>query len=43
MVKENIKVKLPPAIPTRAPTTLTEEIMQIPPLAAERTIKTLSM
>ena len=29
VVREKIKVKLAPAIPTRTPTTLTEEIIQI--------------
>ena len=41
--KENIRVKLNPAIPTGAPTTLTEEIIQTPPLAALKTVTTLSM
>ena len=43
MVKEKIKVKLAPAIPTGAPTTLTEEIIQTSPLFALKTFKTLSM
>ena len=42
VVKEKNKVKLAPAIPSGAPTTLTEEIIQTPPLVAERTIKILS-
>ena len=42
-VKGKIKVNLAPAIPTGAPTILTEEIVQIPPLVALKTIKTLSM
>ena len=43
VVKEKIKVKLAPAIPTGAPTTLTEEIIQTSPLFALKTFKTLSM
>ena len=43
VVREKISVKLAPAIPTGAPTTLTEEIIQTPPLVALKTIKTLSM
>ena len=43
VVKESIKIKLAPAIPIGAPTTLTEEIIQSPPLVALKTIKTLSM
>ena len=42
-VKEKNEVKLAPAITIRAPTTLTEEIIQTPLLVAERTIKILSM
>ena len=42
VVKEKIKVKLAPAIPTGPPTKLTEEIIQTAPLAALKTIKTLS-
>ena len=39
-----ITEKIPaPAIPIGAPTTLTEEIIQTPPLIALKTIKTLSM
>ena len=41
--KEKIKVKLTPAIPIGVPATLTEELIQKPPLVAERTIKFLSM
>ena len=41
--RENIKVKLAPAIPIGAPTTLAEEIIQTPPLVALKTIKILSM
>ena len=33
IVREKINVKLAPAIPRRAPTTLTEEIIQTPPLS----------
>ena len=43
VLKEKIKVKLAPAFPIGAPTTLTEEILQAPPLVAEKTIKILSM
>ena len=43
MVKEKIRVKLALAIPTGAPTTLVNEIIDKPPLAALKTIKTLSM
>ena len=43
MVKEKIRVKLAPAIPIGAPATLTKEIIQTPPLAVLKTIKTLSM
>ena len=42
-VKEKNEVKLAPAITIRAPTTLTEEIIQTPLLVAERTIKILTM
>ena len=43
VVKEKINVKLAPAIPMDALATLTEEIIQTPPLVAEKAIKTLSM
>ena len=43
VIKEKIKVKLALAIPTGAPTTLTEEIMQTPALVVLKTIKILSM
>ena len=43
MDKEKIRVKLALAIPTGAPTTLVKEIIDMPPLAALKTIKTLSM
>ena len=43
VAKEKIKVKLAPAIPIGAPTTLTKEIIQTLLLAALKTIKTLSM
>ena len=43
VVKEKIKVKLAPAIPIRAPTMFTEDIIQTQPLVADKTIKTLSM
>ena len=43
VVKEKIRVKLVPAIPTSAPTTLTEEIIQTQPLVALKTIKDLTI
>ena len=43
VVKEKIRVKLTPAIPAGAPTTLTEEIIQTPPLVALKISKILSM
>ena len=43
VVREKIRVKLAPAIPTGAPTTLANEMIDTPPLAAFKTIKTLSM
>ena len=43
VLKEKIKVKLAPAFPIGAPTTLTDEILQTPPLVAEKTIKILSV
>ena len=43
VVKEKLKVKLAPAIPTGASTTLTDEITQNPPPVALKTIKFLSM
>ena len=43
VVREKIKVKLAPSIATGALTTLTDEIIQIPPLAALKTIEILSM
>ena len=39
VVQEKIKVNLAPTIPTGAPTTLTEKMIQTPPLAALKTIK----
>ena len=42
-VKEKIRVKLASAILTGAPATLTEKIMQTPPLIALKTTKTLPM
>ena len=39
VVREIVKVKPAPAIPTGARTTLTEEIIQTPPLVALKTIK----
>ena len=43
VVREKIKVKLATTIPIGAPTTLAEEIIQTPPLAALKTIKILSL
>ena len=42
VVREKISVKLAPAFPTGAPTTLTEEIIQSPQLVALKTIKILT-
>ena len=43
VVIERIRVKLGLAIPTGAPTTLVNKIINTPPLAALKTVKTLSM
>ena len=43
VVKEKIKVKLALAIRTGAPTMLVNEVIDTPPVAALKTIKTLSM
>ena len=43
VVREKIKVKLALAIPTGAPITLVNEIIDTPPLVALKTIKILSM
>ena len=43
VVREKIKVKLALAIPTGAPAILLNEIIDTLPLAALKTIKTLSM
>ena len=43
VVKEKIKVNLALAIPTGDLTTVVKEIIDIPPLVAERVIKFLSM
>ena len=43
LVREKIKVKLAPAIPTGAPTTLVNEQIDTPPVVALKTIKILSM
>ena len=43
VVREKIKVKLVLDIPTGAPTTLADEMIQTPLLFALKTIKTLSM
>ena len=43
VAKEKIKVKLALAIPTGAPTTLADEMIQTPLLVALKTIKILSM
>ena len=43
VIREKIKVKLALALPTGAPTTLVNEIIDTPPVVALKTIKTLSM
>ena len=43
VVREKIKVKLALAIPTGAPTTHVNKIIDAPPLVALKAIKTLSM
>ena len=43
VVNEKIKAKLALAIPAGAPIAVVEEIIDTPPLVAERTIKVLSM
>ena len=43
VVRQKIKVKPAPAIPTGAQTTLVNEMMDTPPLVALKTNKTLSM
>ena len=43
VVREKIKVKIALAIPTRAPATLVNEMIDTTPLAANKTIKNLSM
>ena len=43
VVREKIKVKLALAIPAGAPKILVNEIIDTPPVAALKTIKTLSM
>ena len=43
VVREKIKVKLALAIPTGAPTTVVNEIIDTSPLVALKVIKTLSM
>ena len=43
VVREKIKVKLALAIPTGAPTTLTDKIIQTPLIIALKTMKILSM
>ena len=42
-IREKVKVKLALAIPTGAPTTLADEMIQTPLLVALKTIKILSM
>ena len=42
-VREKIKVKLALVIPTEAPTTLVNKMIDTPPLVALKAIKTLSM
>ena len=43
VVRQKIRVKLALAIPTGAPATLADEMIQIPLLTARKTIKILSM
>ena len=43
VVRETIKVKVALSIPTGVPTTLADEMIQTPLLAALRTVKILSM
>ena len=43
VVKENIRPKLALAIPIGAPIILVKEIIDIPPLATDKTIKSLSI
>ena len=43
VVREKIKVKIALAIPTRAPATLVNEMIDSTPLVAPKTIKNLSM
>ena len=43
VVREKIRIKLALAIPTEAPTTLVNEIIDTPPLVALKAIKILSM
>ena len=43
VVREKIRIKLALAIPTEAPTTLENEIIDTPPLVALKAIKILSM
>ena len=42
VVKENIKLELALAIPTVTPITLVKEVIDIPSLVADKTIKVLS-
>ena len=42
VVKESIKLKLALVIPTGAPIILAKEIIDIPPLVADKTIRVLS-
>ena len=43
LIKEKVRVKIAPAIPTGPSTTFKEEMIKSPPLVALKTIKTLSM
>ena len=43
VAREKINVKFALAVPTGAPTTLTDKIIQLPLLVATKTIKTFSM
>ena len=43
VVREKIKIKLALAIPTGAPTTFVNEMIDTPPVVALKTVKILSM
>ena len=43
VVKEKIKVKLAPTVPTGAPVAVVNETIDIPPVVALKTVKILSI